>query len=76
MRFQSNETHEALEAATNGSRPDARFTLADLDAKAATALKIRFDLGLFDPITEPGTYDSFLLSANLTHLLDLCTCTA
>jgi beta-glucosidase len=47
---QSNETHEAFEMATNGSRPDARFTLEDLDTKAATALKIRFDLGLFDPV--------------------------
>ena len=46
---QSNETHDALEFATNGSRPDDRFTLADLDAKAATALRIRFDLGIFDP---------------------------
>ncbi len=76
MCFQSNETHEALEAATNGSRPDARFTLADLDAKAATALKIRFDLGLFDPITEPGICNSSLPSSNLTPLLDLCTFTA
>jgi beta-glucosidase len=57
VRSQSNETHEALEAATDGSRPDPRFTLADLDTKAATALKIRFDLGLFDPITEPGHPD-------------------
>ena len=47
---QSNETHEAFEMATNGSRPDARFTLTDLDTKAATALQIRFDLGLFDPV--------------------------
>lgn len=47
---QSNETHDALEAATNGTRPDARFTLADLDTKAGTALRIRFDLGLFDPV--------------------------
>ena len=49
---QSNETHDALEMATNGSRPDARFTLTDLDTKAATALRIRFDLGLFDPTHE------------------------
>lgn len=48
---QSNETHEALEMATNGLRPDDRFTLADLDAKAATALRIRFDLGIFDPVS-------------------------
>ena len=36
--------------ATNGDRPDDRFTLADLDRKAKTALQIRFDLGIFDPI--------------------------
>jgi beta-glucosidase len=62
---QSNETHEALEAATNGSRPDDRFTLADLDAKAATALRIRFDLGLFDPVTEPGHPDGKPLPPSL-----------
>jgi beta-glucosidase len=38
--------------ATNGSRPDARFTLADLDDKAGIALRLRFDLGLFDPVTD------------------------
>jgi beta-glucosidase len=47
---EANETHDAFEAATNGSRPDPRFTLADLDVKAGTALRLRFDLGEFDPI--------------------------
>ena len=40
----------SLAQATNGSQPDERFTLADLDAKAGAALKLRFDLGLFDPV--------------------------
>ena len=48
---QSNETWEALEMATNGSRPDSRFTLADLDAKAGRALRIQFELGVFDPVS-------------------------
>jgi beta-glucosidase len=48
--LQSNETHDAFEMATNGTRPDSRFTLADLDVKAGTALRLRFDLGEFDPI--------------------------
>jgi beta-glucosidase-like glycosyl hydrolase len=47
---QANETHDAFEAATNGSHPDARFTLKDLDTKAGTALRLRFDLGVFDAI--------------------------
>jgi beta-glucosidase len=38
--------------ATNGSRPDARFTPADLDVKAGIALRLRFDLGLFDPVAD------------------------
>lgn len=45
---QVNKTLEALEAATNGSRPDARLTLQHLDTKAATALRLRFELGEFD----------------------------
>lgn len=47
---QANETHDAFEAATNGSHPDSRFTLADLDIKAGVALRLRFDLGEFDPV--------------------------
>ena len=49
---QANETHDAFEFATNGSRPDPRFTLADLDEKAGKALRLRFDLGEFDPVAD------------------------
>lgn len=49
---QVNETREALEAATDGSRPDPRFTLRDLDAAAATALRLRFALGEFDAVED------------------------
>ena len=48
---QHSRSHQpSLAQATNGSQPDERFTLADLDAKAGAALKLRFDLGLFDPV--------------------------
>ena len=46
-----NATKDAFESATNGSAPDPRFTLADLDEKAGIALRIRFELGEFDPMS-------------------------
>lgn len=47
---EANETHDAFELATNGSQPDPRFTLTDLDAKTVIALQMRFNLGEFDPV--------------------------
>ena len=54
--IKSNETRDALDALTNGTVSDARFTAADLDAKAARMLRLRFDLGEFDPVDDANPY--------------------
>jgi hypothetical protein len=52
---QSNLTWDALNVATNGTSSDRRFTLSDVEAKAGLVLRLRFELGEFDP-TEGNPY--------------------